>query len=239
MEQTGFEKMLDALAQGDRSAFQQFYDQYGLPVYRYLLEKTGDTERTRRLWKDVFRTLMDRLRAEPRPDLPLLLLTTLADLQLESESGSETVETQAERLSNEWMDELSSSPQPTEQDEPEPPVPEAPPAENLSPDVDAHETAENTDWPDFTAIERETSETAAEYGDVPSPTMAEADEPEPEPKPKRGRAGWIILLIILILVVLIALWAGAGFAMTGGLLPYFDLGFSWFNRVFFPLFPLS
>ena len=81
-----FEKLLQALVQGDREAFQRFYDGYGLPLYRYILEKTGDPERTRRLWKDVFRALMTHLRKSGSADLPLLLLTALADAQIAADA---------------------------------------------------------------------------------------------------------------------------------------------------------
>lgn len=103
-----FEKMLNELAQGNRDAFQRFYDRYGLPVYRYILEKTGDPERTRALWKEVFRSLMHRLRNSEEHDLPLLLLTALADVQLASTPGSEHTapEVQAQQLSSELLDEL-------------------------------------------------------------------------------------------------------------------------------------
>ena len=165
MEQTNFEQMLDALAQGDRTAFQQFYDQYGLPVYRYLLDKTGDTARTRRLWKDVFRTLMDRMRAEPKPDLPLLLLTALADLQLDADSGRESVETQAERLSTEWVDELSTADAPAEAPEP-PAAPVESPEAPESPEPPAPE-ADTIQWPDLSA--------AAMPYEAPAPSAPEAD----------------------------------------------------------------
>lgn len=230
MEQTNFEQMLDALAQGDRAAFQRFYDQYGLPVYRYLLEKTGDAARTRRLWKDVFRALMDRMRATPQPDLPLLLLTALADLQLNRDPGRESVESQAERLSSEWVDELHTPAAPVP--EAASPVPDEP-ADQPTPEPE-EPTAQGSD---FFAVD------APSYKPEPDsePDDADSDAPAPaeSPRPRTRRTGWIVLLVVLILVVLAALWIGAGFAMSGGMLPYFDLGYSWFNQMIFPLFPLG
>lgn len=236
MEQTNFEQMLDALAQGDRTAFQQFYDQYGLPVYRYLLDKTGDTARTRRLWKDVFRTLMDRMRAEPKPDLPLLLLTALADLQLDADSGRESVETQAERLSTEWVDELSTADAPVES--PEPP---AAPVESPEPPAAPTPEADTIQWPDLSAaaMPYEASVPSEPEADAPRADEPPSDAPSADGAKPTHRRGWVALLIVLIVIGVAALWIGAGFAMTGGILPYFDLGYSWFNRVIFPLFPLT
>ena len=80
--------------------------------------------------------------------------------------------------------------------------------------------------------------------EAPAPSAPEADAPSADapsadaPKPTHRR-GWVALLIVLIVIGVVALWIGAGFAMTGGILPYFDLGYSWFNRVIFPLFPLT
>lgn len=124
-----FEKMLDELARGDRGAFERFYDRYGLPVYRYILEKTGDPEQTRVLWKNVFRSLMARLRAPAagptaagEPDLPLLLLTALADLQLTAHPPVKPEpDAEAHRLSSELVDELRAATEAA-------PAPEAPPA---------------------------------------------------------------------------------------------------------------
>lgn len=232
MEQTNFEQMLDALAQGDRAAFQQFYDQYGLPVYRYLLEKTRDAARTRQLWKDVFRALMDRMRATPQPDLPLLLLTALADLQLNRDPARESVESQAERLSSEWVDELHTPAAPVP--EAAPPVPDEP-ANQPTPEPEEF-TAQK---PDFFAVDAPSYE--PEPDPDPEPDDADPDAPTPteSPRPHTRRTGWIVLLVVLILVVLAALWIGAGFAMSGGMLPYFDLGYSWFNQTIFPLFQLG
>ena len=226
MERTDFEQMLDALSQGDRTAFRQFYDRYGLPVYRYLLDKTGDPARARRLWKDVFRTLTERMRADDRPDLPLLLLTALADLQLHADA-CESVETQAERLFSEWMDGLTAAAEVPEIPETE--MPEisdieaaAPVPDDAAEPPDAHPSAE----PDAPA-------------DVQEPAVPDAPDPDlTAPRRPRSRRWIVPVLVVSIVIVCGALWVGAGFAMAGGMLPEFDLGYSWFNRTVFHLFPL-
>ena len=92
--------LLNHLKQGDCEAFQQFYDQYGLPAYRYIYEKTGDTERTRTIWKNTFRTLVARLRGCEDPDLPLLWLTALADAQLAGGTSATTLPKDTDSMSD-------------------------------------------------------------------------------------------------------------------------------------------
>lgn len=48
-----------------------------------------------------------------------------------------------------------------------------------------------------------------------------------------------VVLVVLALVLLALLWAIAGLCMRAGLLPYFDLGYSWFDGAVFVFFGLS
>ncbi|MBQ9082324.1 MAG: hypothetical protein IJY28_02360 [Clostridia bacterium] len=154
-------ELLKNLTSGDPEAFQQFYDQYSLPVYRYILDRTGDAERTHRLWQETFRSLPDLLQNTTQPDPMLLLLTVLADRRIDL----------------------------------------------------------------LNAIE-----------------AFHVSEVVPDSVQKRAasrRTGLIILLVGLILVGILALWVATGFLMALDVLPAYDWGYSWFNRVFFRLFPSS
>jgi hypothetical protein len=71
------ELMMQNLAKGDPDAFQQFYNRYSLPIYHYIMARTGDPERARKVWHDMFRGLLPMLRCSDPPDLPFLLLTGL------------------------------------------------------------------------------------------------------------------------------------------------------------------
>lgn len=187
------------LIRGDPAASQQFYDRYGLPVYRYILEKTGDPDRTRVLWKNTFRALMQRLRSSDAPDLPLLWLTALADVELEQDRAADDTD-QSRRLSRELM----NDPEVTATG-PEPAAAAAPPeASPIAP---------------------------AEAAAVAVPAAA--------PGPARRRAALAALLIGLIVVAAAGVWAGAGLLMAQEVLPAYDLGYSWFNRHIFHLFPPS
>jgi len=55
---------------------------------------------------------------------------------------------------------------------------------------------------------------------------------------ERGGRIWpkVVLLVVLIVLVLVLLWAMAGVLMSQGVIPALPLGYSWFNRVFFPFF---
>ena len=219
-----FEKLLQALVQGDREAFQRFYDGYGLPLYRYILEKTGDPERTRRLWKDVFRALMTHLRKSGSADLPLLLLTALADAQIAAEQPCDTVETQAERLSSELLDELQQEVAPTEASVEASVSPVTEPEEDRS----ASAPLEAEDTPKADAASARTV--------MPSEEMLD-DFVLQAPVRKKNRGFWVFLLVVLILLAAVLLWGSVGFLMSYGVLPAYDLGYSWFNTQLFPLFP--
>ncbi len=153
-------ELLKNLTSGDPAAFQQFYDLYSLPVYQYILDRTGDPERTRRLWQETFRSLPDLLRSVPQPDPLMLLLTVLADRRIDLLNAMEAFRTS---------------------------------------------------------------------GQAPSTKKA---------VPRR-RTGIMVLLVVLILVGVLALWVATGFLMALDVLPAYDWGYSWFNRVFFRLFPSS
>lgn len=55
-------------------------------------------------------------------------------------------------------------------------------------------------------------------------------------KRDRGSAGHAISIVLLILVSLMLLWVVAGVAMTLQWIPYYDLGYTWFNQNVFKLF---
>ncbi len=59
---------------------------------------------------------------------------------------------------------------------------------------------------------------------------------EPYHDKDKGRAGHTVSIILLILVSLVLLWVVAGVAMTLRWIPFFDLGYSWFNQNAFKLF---
>lgn len=48
-----------------------------------------------------------------------------------------------------------------------------------------------------------------------------------------------LVLIVLGVVLLLLLWAIAGLAMRAGLLPYFDIGYGWFDKNIFLFFGLG
>ncbi len=154
-------ELLHNLTNGDPDAFQQFYDRYSLPVYQYILDRTGDADRTHQLWQETFRSLPDLLQHAAQPDPLLLLLTVLADRRIDLQDAIEAFRT--------------SQPVAT--------------------------------------VKKRTAD--------------------------RRRTGWIILLTALILVGVLALWIATGFLMALDVLPAYDWGYTWFNRVFFRLFPSS
>lgn len=214
------ELMMQNLTKGDPDAFQQFYDRYSLPVYHYIMDKTGDPERTRQLWRDTFRGLLSMLRCSDPPDLPFLLLTALADRQLENVRPAPPVTEIA-----------ADKPVP---DRPAPPA--APDAPIPAPDVNASPTSGDILPPSApTSVPNPVNEPSAASDAV---SVLSVHDPAAHTVADR-RAGLIVLLVVLILLGAFALWTATGYLMALDVLPAYDLGYSWFNRVFFRLFPSS
>ncbi len=233
------ELMMQNLTKGDPDAFQQFYDRYSLPVYHYIMDKTGDPERTRQLWRDTFRGLLSMLRCSDPPDLPFLLLTALADRQLDATPAP--------------ADHATSKPSPDSGRCAPVSGHEAPPAKHSPSDsgpVASVSEAGPSPLPDDTSPTPGSMLPPQSGPDaVPAPT----DAPSPESAVSAAspgnasasartgarRTGLICLLVVLILVGIFALWTATGYLMALDVLPAYDLGYSWFNRVFFRLFPSS
>jgi hypothetical protein len=201
------ELMMQNLAKGDPDAFQQFYNRYSLPIYHYIMARTGDPERARKVWHDTFRGLLPMLRCSDPPDLPFLLLTALADRQLDAAVPADAA---ADTPSA-----ASDAPSPVSG------------GTSSGPDQSV-----STPAPDGTAA---SAAGAPAPGHAPSASSGAAASVD---RPGR-RTGLVILLLILILMGIFALWTATGYLMALDVLPAYDLGYSWFNRVFFRLFPSS
>ncbi len=231
------ELMMQNLTKGDPDAFQQFYDRYSLPVYHYIMAKTGDPERTRQLWRDTFRGLLSMLRYSDPPDLPFLLLTALADRQLDAtpapaEHPVDNPSATADRDTSTSGDEPSVSDRS---------APESAPVVSAS--DNAGSARSGTVPSSGEEPPQSVSVSVSDGADTPTPeslafSAASPDDAASDARIGR-RAGLIVLLLVLILMGVFALWVATGYLMALDVLPAYDLGYSWFNRVFFRLFPSS
>ncbi|MCI5801657.1 MAG: hypothetical protein MR014_05675 [Oscillospiraceae bacterium] len=69
-----------------------------------------------------------------------------------------------------------------------------------------------------------------------------ANEPSAIMPPPRGKGsrrhgvGFFFVILFLVLFVLLSLWLLSGLLMSLGVIPFFDLGYLWFNKYLFRLF---
>lgn len=69
-----------------------------------------------------------------------------------------------------------------------------------------------------------------------------ANEPSAVMPPPRGKGsrrhgvGFFFVILFLVLFILLSLWLLSGLLMSLGVIPFFDLGYLWFNKYLFRLF---
>jgi len=206
---------------GDREAFRAVYQKYGRGVYLDALKALGNETTARGVVKQTFLNLHNELMCKDE-DIDLQeRIRALADQEtllvqvLGSPSGEEAGAAVAAHGSV-----------PAE-------APQEPSAvEDYADDSETADTESDEETPDdLPPLERTHAYMRAD-GEEDLQAMRE----RASKSPKQGR--WLGS-VLLALFLLILLWVLGGILMDLGILPFIDLGYSWFNETIFQLFKLG
>ena len=211
------------IANNEREAFAQLYEQSGRGIYLHAFAALGDEANARQVVKQAVLALHAAITDAGGPVDADRVLDGAAEQAIASLSGARASARPASR-----------APEPsyeTDDDDLD---------DYASPDPDEDEPVKKRRG--RRRREDAGSDALLERVRARQPQDAPGwDEPEPEPdKPsrRRGALGNAILSVFLVLFLLVFLWILAGILMDFGLLPRVDLGFAWFNENVFRLFSL-
>ena len=200
------EELVRRIRFGDKTAIKDLISIYGNSVYARAFERTQDKELAREAARQTFGQFVSIVQQQPDEDGWSLWFGDLIERNI---SAYAQVGSDMSVIENELEKELYGEPVP-----PAAPVPISAPAPEPAPDKASRSSGR--------------SKRDEVYDEAYALRKTKA-------KPKRS-GSHTATVILLVIVCLLLLWVVAGVAMTMKWIPYFDLGYSWFNTHIFQLF---
>ena len=220
------EELVRRIRHGDKSAIKELVATYGNAVYQRAFERTQDKELAREAARQTFGQFVTIVQQQPEDDGWSLWFGDLIERNI---SAYSQIGVDMRYIENELENELyqkpvafsqqSSYPDSLDYENPQPasrPASAPAPANPLPPQAPepAHEKGGRS-------------------GGRSIRDEVFADHPETKAH-KRSGQGFTVFVLVLICLLLV--WVVAGVAMTMKWIPYYDLGYSWFNASVFRLF---
>lgn len=211
------EELVRRIRRGDKNAIKELVAIYGNAVYQRAFERTQDKELAHEAARQTFGQFVTIVQQQPEDDGWSLWFGDLIERNISaySQIGIDMRFIESE-LENELYDQQPTSPQQPQ-----------------------NAQKSQSAYPPHT--EKQASSRAAESPrdkNAQSSARSIRDEifEEPENTYTRRRSKQGFMVFVLILICLLLVWVVAGVAMTMKWIPYFDLGYSWFNASVFRLF---
>lgn len=206
------EELVRRIRFGDKTAIRDLISIYGNSVYARAFERTQDKELAREAARQTFGQFVSVVQSQPDEDGWSLWFGDLIERNIAAyaQVGSDmsVIESELER-------ELYDAPQPAA-------APPARPVQNAAPQRTAPE-----ELPPLDKASRSSGRSGRDE------TFDEAYAAVRKRKRNRSHPVTVILLVI---VCLLLLWVVGGVAMTMKWIPFYDLGYGWFNTHIFQLF---
>jgi hypothetical protein len=234
---------------GEKEAVKELVATYGSAVFQRAFERTGDKDLAREAARQTFGQFVAIVQQQPDDDGWNLWFGDLIERNISTyaqiSTDMRTIESELDHeitgnmpVSSITRPQIVKEPEPSGwQDEPEP-APIAPVAPSRKDEPDPLSWRNELDPMQPSKPEQPVRK---ERGRKPEPRQKkesvrdEIFDDSYQKKAKRsGGHGFSIFLLII--VSLLLLWIVAGVAMTLQWLPYYDLGFTWFNQHVFQLF---
>ena len=209
------EELVRRIRQGDKGAIKELVATYGNAVFQRALERTNDRELAREAARQTFGQFVAIVQQQPTEDGWSLWFGDLIERNIASyaQIGVDMGYIEHE-LEHELYEEIPSLPtQPQKNDRQ---------AASVRPAYSPAETSPKSEVPYSKKKERSDVRTLRDE--------VFAEEPRER---KRGQGFTVVALIV---VCLLLLWVVTGVAMTMKWIPFYDLGYSWFNSTIFRLF---
>lgn len=207
------EELVRRIRRGDKNAIKELVATYGNAVYQRAFERTQDKELAREAARQTFGQFVAIVQQQPEDDGWSLWFGDLIERNISAYAqisvDMQFIETE---LEHELYGEQSAAAQPEQPQPPRQPYTEKKSAARASAPV---------------------REKAARS--VASSSREEFFDEAPDSH-TRKRSGQGFTVLVLVLICLLLLWVVGGVAMTMKWIPYYDLGYSWFNASVFRLF---
>lgn len=211
------EELVRRIRHGDKNAIKELVATYGNAVYQRAFERTQDKELAREAARQTFGQFVAIVQQQPDEDGWSLWFGDLIERNISaySQIGVDMQYIESE-LEHELYGDQPDAPQPPQLARQAQP-PRQPYAEKQS----------------AARMAQPPREKAARSGARSAQEEIFDEAPEAHPR-KRSGQGFTVL--VLVVICLLLLWVVGGVAMTMKWIPYYDLGYSWFNASVFRLF---
>lgn len=203
------EELVQRIRRGDKGAIKELVAAYGNAVYQRAFERTQDKELAREAARQTFGQFVTIVQQQPEEDGWSLWFGDLIERNI---SAYSQIGVDMRYIETELENELyQQQPAPVQKAQAAYPAASQASARNAEPqrERNAHSG----------------SRSAREE------VFAEPAEAKP-----RKRSGQGFTVFVLVIICLLLIWVVAGVAMTMKWIPYYDLGYSWFNASVFRLF---
>jgi len=228
-------ELVRRIRSGEKEAVKELVATYGSAVYQRAFERTNDIELAREAARQTFGQFVAIVQQQPGDDGWTLWFGDLIEKNISTYAQISTdMRTIESELDHEIVDTT--------------PAYAAVPAYKATPAPAAKEP-EPLIWreqqeplPTRTPEKSKRGERARKQDERKQEARVHKDNvrdeifDEPYRSKAKGSAGHKFSMVLLILVSLVLLWVVAGVAMTLQWIPYYDLGFTWFNQHAFKLF---
>jgi len=235
-------ELVRRIRRGEKEAVKELVAAYGSAVYQRAFERTGDKELAREAARQTFGQFVAIVQQQQEDDGWSLWFGDLIERNISTYAQISTdMRTIESELDHEIVGTIDAAPTPAKQQaasaqesfiwqtDPDPVPPRKAETEPLNWRVEQEPTPRTPEKPKRN--ERGRKPEAREHKDNVR------DEIFDEPYRKKGKSsGHGFSIFLLIVVTLLLLWVVAGVAMTLQWVPFYDLGFSWFNQNVFKLF---
>ena len=249
------DELQNRIHDGDQAALRELYSRYSREIYAIAHTALGNSDSARTVVKQVFYhiyreilrsetdlDLIARLSALTNEEIRILRVAS-GDLSPDALQAAFFITASAPNTAN-TMQRIQARMQ---QQEAAAPVEEAAPVQEAVAESPTSAAAEPAFDPfrevpqdPMSFVEPEDT-TAPIPPNIQEPAAAVEEESDlsPAPTKKKSRKGAVIAAIVLIVLLVIFAWLLCGILMDLEILPYFDLGYSLFNKYVFEFFRLS
>jgi hypothetical protein len=212
------EELVRRIRQGDKNAVKELVATYGNAVYQRALERTNDRELAREAARQTFGQFVAIVQQQPTEDGWSLWFGDLIERNINAYAQ---IGVDMGYIEHELEHELY---------EKTPAVPAAQPQRKVGQAIPIRQAYEQEEPLPRTEPPCDKTNDRSDVRSLREEVYAET----PDARSRKHGHGFTV--VALIVVCLLLFWVVAGVAMTMKWIPYYDLGYSWFNASVFRLF---
>ncbi len=221
-------ELVRRIRHGEKEAVKELVSTYGSSVYQRALERTNDKEFAREAARQTFGQFVAIVQQQPEDDGWSLWFGDLIERNIATYAQISTDMRTIESELDQEIDTPAPAPAPRAVPAAAAVRPPEPPAQRVEYTMPAEPAPESIRTAEIT---REVEPEPVEH------SIRDEIFDEPYRKKEKAKAsGHSVSVVLLILVSLLLLWVVAGVAMTMKWIPFYDLGYTWFNTHAFKLF---